>query len=84
MLRLNSIALALNTIGTFFLGWQPSKQCRISASTALRRFAGYIIQKRDEEESHRELARLEQNQDAVMEVLEEVLLLELLLGSEIR
>ena len=42
-------------------------------STALKRFAGYIIQKRDEEESQRQLDRLEQDPDAVMEVLDEAI-----------
>ena len=40
-------------------------------SPALRRFAGYIIQKRDDEESQRELDRLDRNPDAVMEMVDE-------------
>ena len=40
------------------------------ASSALRRFAGYIIQKRDEEESQRQLDRLDRN-DVAMELMEE-------------
>ena len=37
---------------------------------ALLRFAGYIIQKRDEEESQRQLDRLDRN-DVAMELMEE-------------